>query len=577
VKRRSWSATLGQWFLPPEFYREYRPGPATWVEAVFEPAVLVAAVVSFSTGLVQFGLALVPTWPADGLVPLAGLAALASFLYARRLARGAILWKEWLVILVPFLLAVRLLPYLAHPEALAGDLWRWWSDPLSFFDLAFIVGTLLVAGAWWTGFRTTLDLNSLRVQAGEILSERLQRDPLWETDRGRFVDHTTPLRNVAGRFLAGGVVLLVLSGLTALDVRQLLSLQAVVALLTVGRPAVSGALVNVVLYFVLVLLLLAEMQYVRQRTLWQVAQVPVAPTVPGHWVLSSLGLVAVALVGALLLPTEHMLPLAVLLDSLIQALRVVAFWLFFALYLVLWVLTLPFRLLSPGAADAGLAPGRFQPPAAPPPGSAPGWLDLVRSLVFWGIALLVVLYAGRTLLSQRPGRVVWAQLARAGRALGRLWGWLWRRAGAARQRAGLLAGLLLARVLSAAAPVRPRAGRFRWLRRLAPRDLIIALYLATVERAGRLGVARRPSQTPLEYQAALRQRFPDLEPDLSALTAAFLEARYSPRPIGPDEVATARRAWAALRQRLHRWRRRGRAPGLSDDGGPLDTASGRAV
>src|SRR5438132_9361508 len=96
--RPSSGGRKGLWrdlFAPPEFYRERRESPPTRFEAIFEPAVLVATVLLLVQGLVQFGLALAPSWRTDGLLPLSALVAVVAYLYSRRLARGVVIWPEW--------------------------------------------------------------------------------------------------------------------------------------------------------------------------------------------------------------------------------------------------------------------------------------------------------------------------------------------------------------------------------------------------------------------------------------------------------------------------------------------------
>ena len=45
---------------------------------------------------------------------MAGVAAVAGYLYSRRLARGAVIWREWIVLLAPMVLLSRFLPYLTR-------------------------------------------------------------------------------------------------------------------------------------------------------------------------------------------------------------------------------------------------------------------------------------------------------------------------------------------------------------------------------------------------------------------------------------------------------------------------------
>src|SRR5437762_3315145 len=74
--------------LPPDFYPERKVEASTWAEAIFEPAMLIGAVVCFVLGIVHLGQSFSPGWPTRFLTPLAILVGIEAFLYSRRLARG---------------------------------------------------------------------------------------------------------------------------------------------------------------------------------------------------------------------------------------------------------------------------------------------------------------------------------------------------------------------------------------------------------------------------------------------------------------------------------------------------------
>src|SRR5438067_8431763 len=95
-----WAALLAA----PEFYRERREAPPSGFEALFEPFVLLSAITLFAIGAIQFGLAVAPGWPVDGLLPICIVAAAVSYFYSRRLARAMLIWREWIVLIVPMLL-----------------------------------------------------------------------------------------------------------------------------------------------------------------------------------------------------------------------------------------------------------------------------------------------------------------------------------------------------------------------------------------------------------------------------------------------------------------------------------------
>ncbi len=89
---------------------------------------------------------------------------------------------------------------------------------------------------------------------------------------------------------------------------------------------------------------------------------------------------------------------------------------------------------------------------------------------------------------------------------------------------------------------------------MPPRELIRYFYLSTVKRAAQAGQARKSGQTPHEYQATLDERFPDLEPDLTGLTDAFVQARYSPHEVQKEDADAVKPLWQRIKALLRRRR-----------------------
>ncbi len=87
----------------------------------------------------------------------------------------------------------------------------------------------------------------------------------------------------------------------------------------------------------------------------------------------------------------------------------------------------------------------------------------------------------------------------------------------------------------------------KWIKRPKPSEealtSIRALYRNLLRWASRQGVARLPWQTPLEHLVLLEQRFPQQQDDLTQFTEAYLLARYSRKPVSPEDFSSAKRAW----------------------------------
>jgi hypothetical protein len=87
----------------------------------------------------------------------------------------------------------------------------------------------------------------------------------------------------------------------------------------------------------------------------------------------------------------------------------------------------------------------------------------------------------------------------------------------------------------------------RWKKRPKPSEealiSIRAIYRSLMHWAARKGVARVPSQTPLEHLVLLEKKFPQQEDDLKQITEAYLLARYSQKPPSQKEFYRVKKAW----------------------------------
>ena len=72
---------------------------------------------------------------------------------------------------------------------------------------------------------------------------------------------------------------------------------------------------------------------------------------------------------------------------------------------------------------------------------------------------------------------------------------------------------------------------------------IRALYRNLLRWAARQGVARIPSQTPLEHLELLEHKFPRQQDELKRVTEGYLLARYSQKPVSQDEFDRIKKAW----------------------------------
>jgi hypothetical protein len=540
--------------LPPDFSPEHQTGVLTWVEALFEPAALIGTVVCFVLGLVSFGLVLSPGWETRSVIMVSIIVGAEAFLYSRRLVRSLFMPREWIVLLVPPIVAVRLLPYLNDPTAsLGNDLLAWIRDPSTFFTFAFTADVLILLMVWIVVFSATQCLNRLRVQEGEMpVTSGASYDRMYE-DSWRSYDHSSPLRHLERLYVWGGVILVILSALASIGTDQFLSVQALGQLLAFQRPSLHLVLANVLLYFVIGLLLLGEAQLVRQRTLWQLDRLAIPPEIIGRWITGVVGLVAVALVVALILPTGYALTLGDIADYITSIVIEAATYLAAALFYVLYLLG--HLLPGDGRAASPVAPA-VPPhlPITPPPAGGASPLEALRSVAFWIIALGLVAYSIGVLWRRRSPYLARLPLLRLAAVPLVILRWLV----TVLRRMGRRVGQAVAAAVPAFLRQVPERGRrpvrFLTLGRLGPRELVEYFYLSICERAAQLGHPRPPGMTPAEYREVLRHRLPLVNPELDALTEAFIEARYGPRPVSRESARTVRAIWQALKLKLRKAR-----------------------
>jgi len=103
-----------------------------------------------------------------------------------------------------------------------------------------------------------------------------------------------------------------------------------------------------------------------------------------------------------------------------------------------------------------------------------------------------------------------------------------------------------------------RGPAVRWgfisLRRLSPRERVLFFYRALARRGSESGLPRRPSQTPHECAVPLESALPEAISEITLLTEAFVEARYSHHEITTGQANLVRRWWEPIKKALPTFR-----------------------
>jgi hypothetical protein len=410
------------------------------------------------------------------------------------------------------------------------DMQTWPRHLYHFFDAETVAAFILAITSWHVSTQTIRDFERLNEPA------RYHRY------------YVSPMERLTGRFFWGGVVLLIAAGLARIGIAQLLDLR---------RPAVPGLVLNVLIYFLLGMVMLGQVRFATLRKRWQTQEIKVVDNLAGRWVRYSLSFIGIVALLAFLLPTGYTLGLLETMSRILGAIMAV---MSFIVALVLWLATLPLAWLFSLMGTQPAVPHLRQPPPQlaqqeAAASAAPDWFQILRSLVFWIIALGMLFYVVRSYLRDHPDLL--QTLAGLGpvRALRGIWtvlrGWLrgWSKALSER-----VPSRWKIRLTRRAARSKESLRLLR-LRALSPRDQVLYYYLSILERARQHGFPRQRTQTPYEYRAILEPNLPGTQQEMEMLTEAFVEARYSQHAIESDQARNVRANWRQVKATLRAIRR----------------------
>lgn len=502
------------------------PEPASpWVRKIFQPAVVAILIGCIAWPIADFTAQMSP-WPA-ALFWLAPVAmAVVGFTTQRalqhRLVSGIDSTKARLVEIGLLFLLIKLLNMLNRtiPEVIAS-MRGWTQNPWSFFDgqtlLAFGIGMV----AWIGAGLTARDLDAL-------------------ADPTMYIGETGPRKRLASRYFVGGAVLLIFAALSRVNLMSVLEME---------NPRLTRPIISALIYFLLGLVMLSQIQFARLTGLWRRENVTIAEHLNATWVRYSLLALALAAVIAFVLPTGYTIGLLDLVAMLFFLLSYLATFLYL---MILWPIGLLFSLLM-GKPMQMEAPSMQRPPMmpqAPPPteNGSPLWAYL-RSIAFWVVLIATAIYLVRSYLRDRPELMETLRGFAPLRWITQIWQAVrqWMRKASHRIQERVPA--LLQRLRGAA------TGEHEDHRRAGGpglREQIFYQYLSTLDRAKEQGFPRRDVETPYEYRRTLEPHLPEGQEAMGSLTEAFVEARYTDHEITPEMLAQQQTNAETLRRALRK-------------------------
>ena len=196
------------------------------------------------------------------------------------------------------------------------------------------------------------------------------------------------------------------------------------------------------------------------------------------------------------------------------------------------------------------------PQAMPPPGSSPDvtpipWLEALRSLIFWLLALAVVWYFLKVYLNDHPELLAALKKFKPIGMILKLWSQLWQLlTGWAQTGYEVIAERI--KLPGRTSGVSGSGGGWSWfgLGKLSARERILYYYLNILKRAEKRKLRRKTHQTPYEYEPNLEQVVPDVQPDVQELTDVFVRARYSQERFDEEQAASVKQQWQRIRKEL---------------------------
>ena len=506
-----------------------------WVDTVLRPVLVAAMLACLAAPAVGMLEQLLPGWNGSYFLVFSFLANLEGILSERLLNRQRI--SGWSYVAsraaeaLVLLLLLKLASYLPLGwEQLQADALRWAVAPGEFLPPRdFFVGLLFIV-VWILSIYLSRLLSELDVIEDNPPPDRNSTEYyLWLTQPSMIEDRYQVLEQLGELFFLGGTLLL--GGLAMLWF-----------IFRTPLPVIPS-----LAYFALGIILLSQAQFSVLHAGWQIQRIQVQPNMARRWLIWAAVFLGGVTLAAAVLPAGYTVgPLRALLGVITLLVNVITLILGIIVYLGAMLLSWIFPEIEAEPPEVQLATPALGTGGA---GGSQDWLQILLSGLFWIIILAIAGYAllrfVRERLDRGEGQGTW---------WGRLLAWLH---GLAQQWRTWRQGVQtrLSQRLARRQGVLPRIGapgRFFSLRRLPPRELVRYFYLSTLRRAARAGQPRRPAQTPYEYEAELDRTLPELEPDLSGLTGAFITARYSPQPVQPEEVQTAKSFWQRIKKALQR-------------------------
>ncbi|MCD6289184.1 MAG: DUF4129 domain-containing protein [Anaerolineae bacterium] len=527
--------------------QEVETQDSIWLKGIFRPIMVALLVTCLAAGFVAVAQSASPGWGRGIALPFFALVSVESVYTTLWLAsstqRDRRTTRFYAGEVFLLLLAARIVAFFIKGEWPNGAiLAQWLRSPLSFLDgtttfLWFL--TLLVWGESTLMMRT---LERMGLKPDELAMKPLlpARGMDWNEVRARHPSRSALLARFSAHWLWGGLLLAFCAGLSRVELTP--SSGQLMGLRHLGlTPLLQAALV---IYFLGGLLLVSQGHLAVLRVRWRYEGTPTDPNVVRRWGWLGVGVLAVIGLIAALLPFGSSFILARALVAVINVMMQIAYVALLLLF-TLFGLLVSFIHFGQTAEQGGRAE-RIPPPVPETMSKGVHLPDWLGGAILWLLMGGIILYSLIAYLNERGVRL-------DVRHLRRLWAWLqtwwsfWRRRA---EQVGRRVGEILTLRRPAQGGIIQTPWRFLSLRRLDTRGRVRYFYLAMVRRASEHGLPRHPAETPHEYEGNLEAGWPELEAEITSLTQAFIDARYTTHELGPEDAKRAQELWKRVRSFL---------------------------
>jgi hypothetical protein len=468
----------------------------------------------------------------------------------RQMSSLTFLSSEWIFALggqwaLIVLLSRFLLSYANGLEALRSDLSRLTRGDLAELFTAELVVSLMFTFVFW-------------ILVGRFLEvlDQIRLDQVLASQQSPIQSETVPAhQRLVVLTFSIGIGLVILTALARVNFNTIDS--NVEGIPAVSFNRFSGGEAGALLYFIFGLALLSLSRLMTLQTHWNQLRIPVSSkNLYRQWGMYSLFFLLILGVIVSLLPAGDSLGFFSVLGTLLEFLIAVLLFLGqLILTLLMLLVSLPFLLF--GGSTPNVMPSAPPPmPVFPPPPPAsplinPELWALIRSIFLWGSLILILVFAFIQFVRQHGGIRAALRNSRVTNWLVLAWQWLYRGANKTREDLtrvivdgwqSLVSRLEGKRILPRSDWINPRS--------LDPRRQVYFFYLAMIRRGAEQGLARKPSQSPVEYAAQMEKALPAAVEDIESITEAFVEARYSRQEVDSKKANAVKATWGRIRRAL---------------------------